>query len=57
MVCQVTTLYSSEMSRYDRNADRDTVLGLKKTRDVRIKCVAGLDPGSIKSMNKTNSQT
>ena len=52
-----TNLYSSEMSRYERNADRDTVLGLKKTRDVRIKCVAGLDPGSIKNMNRTNSQT
>ena len=27
---------------------RDKVLELKKTRDIRTKCVAGLDPGSIK---------
>lgn len=36
---------------------RDKVLGLKKTRDIRTKCVAGLDPGSIKNIIRTNNQT
>ena len=30
---------------------------LKKTRDIRTKCVAGLDPGSIKNIIRTNNQT